>query len=125
MRVPPSSQKDKFYIRLRLALSRTNSCQDSPREGGCYPRRMRRGLRPVLALALAIALLGVFAAGLAAVLDTPRARPGAPRAERLFVTLCAECHGADGRGSSRAALFLIRPGDLTDPSRTGRESDQY
>jgi len=86
---------------------------------------MRRGLRPVLALALAIALLGVFAAGLAAVLDTPRARPGAPRAERLFVTLCAECHGADGRGSWRAALFLIRPGDLTEPSRTGRESDQY
>ena len=86
---------------------------------------MRRGLRPLLALALAIALLGVFAAGLAAVLDTPRARPGAPRAERLFVTLCAECHGADGRGSWRAALFLIRPGDLTEPSRTGRESDQY
>jgi len=79
----------------------------------------------VLALALAIALLGVFAAGLAAVLDTPRARPGASRAERIYVALCAECHGADGRGSWRATLFLIRPGDLTERLRTGRESDQY
>jgi mono/diheme cytochrome c family protein len=82
-------------------------------------------LRPLLALALAIALLGAFAAGLAAVFDTPRPRPGGSRAERLFVALCAECHGADGRGSWRATLFLIRPGDLTEPSRTGRESDQY
>ncbi len=86
---------------------------------------MPRPLRPWLALALAIVLLGVFAAGLAWVLDTPRARPGASRAERVFVALCAECHGADGRGTWRAALFLIRPGDLTDPARTGRESDQY
>ena len=111
---------------------------------------MRRRLRPVLALALAIALLGVFAAGLAAVLDTPRARPGASRAERIYIALCAECHGADGRGSvvRRWAGFETR----RDPERllfagvlldelgapedtgaiffnptlgTGRESDQY
>jgi mono/diheme cytochrome c family protein len=83
---------------------------------------MRRAL---LVLAAAIAALGLFAAGLAWLLDTPRPRPGAPRAERVFLALCAECHGADGRGSWRAALFLTRPGNLADKARTGRESEQY
>jgi mono/diheme cytochrome c family protein len=86
---------------------------------------MRRPLRPLLVLVLAIVALGVFAGGLAWLLDNPRPLPGASRAERVFGALCAECHGADGRGSWRATLFLIRPGDLTDPARTGRETDQY
>lgn len=81
--------------------------------------------RPVLALALAIVLIGIFAAGLAWLLDTPEPRPGAPRAERLYDALCAECHGADGRGSWRARVFLIRPGDLTDRAAAARQSDQY
>ena len=81
--------------------------------------------RPVLVLVLAIAAIGVFTAGLAWLLDSPSPRPGAPRAERLWVGLCATCHGADGRGSWRAALFLIRPGDLTDRSTTGRQTDEY
>lgn len=81
--------------------------------------------RPVLVLVLAIAAIGVFAAGLAWLLDTPSPRPGAPRGERLWVGLCATCHGVDGRGSWRAALFLIRPGDLTDRSTTGRQTDEY
>ena len=72
--------------------------------------------RPVLVLVLAIAAIGVFTGGLAWLLTTPPPRPGAPRAERLWVGLCAECHGADGRGSWRAALFLMRPGDLADPA---------
>lgn len=76
-------------------------------------------------LALALVLVGALAGGLAWVLDTPRPRPGAPRAERVFLALCAECHGARGRGSWRAALFLIRPGDLSDPARLGRDSDRY
>ncbi len=84
-----------------------------------------RALRPLPALALSIVALGVFAAGLAWLLDTGHPRPGASRAERVFDALCAECHGADGRGSWRAALFLVRPGDLTDPARARRESDQY
>jgi mono/diheme cytochrome c family protein len=86
---------------------------------------MRRPLRPVVVLALAVALLGLLAGGLAWVLDTPGPRPGAPRPERVFVALCAECHGADGHGSWRATLFLVRPGDFADPDRTGRERDQY
>lgn len=71
---------------------------------------MRRAL---LVLALALGGLGVFAGGLAWVLNDPRPPAGAPRGERLYYTFCAGCHGVDGRGSWRAALFLIRPGELT------------
>ena len=81
--------------------------------------------RPVLVLVLAIATIGVFTAGLAWLLDTPSPRPGAPRGERLWGAVCAECHGEDGRGSWRATIFLIRPGDLADSATTGRQTDQY
>ncbi|MBI4628137.1 MAG: cytochrome c [Candidatus Rokubacteria bacterium] len=83
---------------------------------------MRRSL---LVLVTAIAALGLLGTGLAWFFDRPPARPGAPRAERLWIALCADCHGADGRGSWRATLFLIRPGDLTDGATTGRQTDQY
>jgi cytochrome c553 len=43
-------------------------------------------------------------------------------AQRLYFTYCAECHGSDGRGSWRAALVLVRPGDLT---QVGGRSDEY
>jgi mono/diheme cytochrome c family protein len=69
--------------------------------------------RALLVLALALGGLGVFAGGLAWVLNDPRPPAGASRGERLYFTFCTECHGVDGRGSWRAALFLIRPGDLT------------
>ena len=81
--------------------------------------------RPVLVLVLAIAAIGVLAGGAAWLLEAPRPRPGAPRAERLWAALCAECHGEDGRGSWRARIFLIRPGDLADSATTGRQTDQY
>jgi mono/diheme cytochrome c family protein len=87
------------------------------------PRSSAR--RPLIALAAALAGIGLFTGVLAWVLDTPRPRPGAPRAERLYLTLCAPCHGEDGRGSWRAALFLIRPGDLTDRTRMGSHTDRY
>lgn len=32
--------------------------------------------------------------------------------QRLYLANCATCHGADGRGSWRATIFLMRPGDL-------------
>src|SRR5256885_3686910 len=63
--------------------------------------------RPLLALVLAIAAIGVFTAGLAALLDTPRPPRGASRGERLYYGLCVTCNGPDGRGSWRASLFLI------------------
>ena len=78
--------------------------------------------RALLVLALALGGLGLFAGGLAWVLNDPRPPAGASRGERLYVTFCAACHGLDGRGSWRAALFLIRPGDLT---ATTDQPDQY
>jgi mono/diheme cytochrome c family protein len=72
-----------------------------------------------------LAVVTAFAWGLAWLLDTPKPPPGAPRAQQLYYVLCAECHGTEGHGSWRAALFLIRPGDLTDPARIGQRSDEY
>jgi len=95
---------------------------------GCAPfsnailARMRR---PLLALLIVLAALGVFAGGLAWLLDTPRPPAGASSAERLYLGLCSTCHGADGHGSWRAALFLIRPGNLADATRIGRRTDEY
>ena len=81
--------------------------------------------RPVAALVIVLAAVGVLTGGLAWLLDTPKVPRGAPRAERLYLGLCATCHGSDGRGSWRAALFLVRPGNLADGERLGRRSDQY
>ena len=81
--------------------------------------------RPFVALAVAIAAIGLFTGGLAWLLDTPKPPPGADRGERLYYAFCASCHGVDGRGSWRAALFLVRPGDLTDPNRITARADPY
>jgi len=81
--------------------------------------------RPVVALLVILMALGLFAGGLAWVLDTPKPPPGTPRVERLYLGLCATCHGADGHGSWRATVFLIRPGDLADAARMGGDTDQY
>ncbi|MBI1847359.1 MAG: cytochrome c [Candidatus Rokubacteria bacterium] len=81
--------------------------------------------RPLLVLVLALAGIGAFTGGLAWLLDTPRPPAQAPRVERLWIGLCATCHGVDGRGSWRAALFLIRPGDFSAPRSLRDESDQY
>src|SRR5437588_12345764 len=83
---------------------------------------MRRG---VLILVAAVATIGLFAGGLAWLLADPRPPAGAPRTQRLYYAYCAQCHGVDGRGSWRAALFLIRPGDLTDGRRLRGYSDRY
>jgi mono/diheme cytochrome c family protein len=77
--------------------------------------------RAFVGLVIAVLAIGVFTGGLAWLLETPKAPPGAGRAERLYYGLCVTCHGEDGRGSLRAALFLIRPGDLAGAS----QSDQY
>jgi mono/diheme cytochrome c family protein len=82
---------------------------------------MRRGL---LTLAICLGAIGLFTGGLAWLLTDARPPAGAPRDQRLYVTFCAECHGVDGRGSWRASLFLLRPGDLTD-RRVAAQSDRY
>jgi mono/diheme cytochrome c family protein len=80
--------------------------------------------RAVLMLAAAIAGIGVFTGGLAWLLTDPKPPAGAGRGERLYYAYCVECHGRDGRGSWRAALFLLRPGNLTSP-KAAAESDRY
>ena len=81
--------------------------------------------RAVVILVLAIAGIGIFTGGLAWLLTDPRPPAGAARGERLYYAYCTECHGRDGRSSWRAALFLLRPGNLADPERMATHSDQY
>lgn len=83
---------------------------------------MRRG---VTILVLSIAAIGAFTGGLAWLLNDPRPPAGASRAERLYYAYCVECHGRNGRGSWRAALFLLRPRDLTDRERMSANTDRY
>ena len=45
--------------------------------------------------------------------------------QRAYLSKCATCHGANGRGSWRATVFLIRPGDLTDKKTMAQLSDEY
>lgn len=66
-------------------------------------------------------VLGSVAALL--VLPHPVPRAASPT-QRLYLTHCASCHGADGRGSWRARLLLMRPGDLADPAALAPASDQ-
>ncbi len=81
--------------------------------------------RPLIGLALALLAVGALAGGLAWVLETPAPPPGAGRGERLYYAYCVTCHGVDGRGSWRAALFLLRPGDLSDAGRMAGHTDRY
>jgi cytochrome c oxidase cbb3-type subunit III len=81
---------------------------------------MRRAL---VSLGAAIVGIGIFTGGLAWLLTDPRPPAGTSRGERLYYAYCVECHGVDGRGSWRAALFLLKPGNLAERSR--RESDRY
>jgi len=83
---------------------------------------MRRG---ALILLAAVVAVGTFTGGLAWLLTDPRPPAGASRPQRLYYAYCVECHGVAGRGSWRASLFLLRPGDLTDSRRIAAESDQY
>lgn len=85
----------------------------------------RPGSRALVALAAALGLVGLLAGGVAWLLDTPQPPPGAARAERLYYAFCVTCHGPDGRGSWRAALFLIRPGDLADRTRMAARTDRH
>ena len=45
--------------------------------------------------------------------------------QRAYLSRCATCHGSNGRGSWRATIFLIRPGDLADREAVSRLSDDY
>ena len=81
--------------------------------------------RPLLGLVAALVVVGAIAAALAWLLNDPKPPAGASHAERLYYAYCVTCHGVDGRGSWRAALFLIRPGTLGDGGAVGRRTDEY
>ncbi|HKZ05883.1 MAG TPA: cytochrome c [Methylomirabilota bacterium] len=57
-------------------------------------------------------------------LPFPVPKRAAPE-RRLYLEHCATCHGADGSGSWRATLFLMRPGDLRDPRVMDALTDEY
>ena len=80
--------------------------------------------RAVLMLVAAIAGIGIFTGGLAWLLTDPRPPAGASYGERLYYRYCVDCHGRDGRGSWRAALFLLRPGNLAG-TQVAAEPDRY
>jgi len=80
--------------------------------------------RAVVVLVVAIAGIGLFTGGLAWLLNDAKPPAGASRGERLYYAYCIHCHGKDGRGSWRAALFLLRPGNLASP-RVAAEPDRY
>src|SRR5689334_22882254 len=82
---------------------------------------MRRGL---LILLISVVGIGLLTGGLAWLLTDPRPPAGAPRAQRLYYAYCAQCHGVSGGGSWRAALFLLRPGDLT-AAHVAAQPDRY
>jgi mono/diheme cytochrome c family protein len=70
--------------------------------------------------------LVMLLASVAAMLVFPHPVPKrATPAQRLYLTHCATCHGANGEGSWRASLFLMRPGNLADSRAMDSLSDEY
>jgi len=57
-------------------------------------------------------------------LPHPIPKTAAP-VQRAYLSKCASCHGANGHGSWRATVFIIRPGDLTDRKAMAQLSDDY
>ena len=65
-------------------------------------------------------------ASLAVMMFVPHPVPKhATPARRLYLANCATCHGANGTGSWRATLFLMRPGNLSDPRALAPLTDEY
>jgi len=67
-------------------------------------------------------LLGSFLALL--LLPHPVPRTATP-VQRTYLTHCASCHGANGHGSWRATIFLMRAGDLGDAGALEGRTDEY
>ena len=72
-----------------------------------------------------IVAIGLVAGLVAIAVENPPPPPWAGLGERVYYRYCVDCHGRDGRGSWRALLFVIRPGDLTDAARMRADSDDY
>jgi mono/diheme cytochrome c family protein len=83
---------------------------------------MKRKWLLIVAGPAALLAAGSLAASL--VLPHPIPRTATP-AQRLYLTHCASCHGANGQGSWRATLLLIQPGNLADTRIMDSMSDEY
>ena len=86
---------------------------------------LRRVKAKWLLVILAPSML-LLAGSVLALLFVPHPVPKTATAvQRAYLTRCASCHGANGRGSWRATMFFIRSGDLTDREAMSRLSDDY
>jgi len=83
---------------------------------------MKRKWLLIIAGPAALLAAGSLAASL--FLPHPIPRTATP-AQRLYLTHCASCHGANGQGSWRATLLLIQPGNLAEPGIMDSLSDEY
>jgi len=87
---------------------------------------MLRGVRAKWILVILAPTLLLLGGSLLALLFLPHPVPkNATPAQRLYLSNCATCHGANGHGSWRATIFLIRPKDLTDRQALAQLSDEY
>src|SRR5438552_4420478 len=93
------TQRAKQREKLAFFMLRSVTCQVAPPTGVSATLAPMR--RPAIALVVILLGLGPFASGLGWVLDTPRPPANASRAERLYLGLCATCHGVDGHGTWR------------------------
>jgi cytochrome c553 len=92
--------------------------------------RASRGILPPVRRAWILILIGpsvlLILGSIAMILFLPYPVPRtATPTQRAYLVNCASCHGANGRGGWRATLFLMRPGDLTDPQTLSGASDDY
>src|SRR5258705_12506876 len=79
---------------------------------GCAPFSdaiLARMGRPLLALLIVLAALGVFAGGLAWLLDTPRPPAGGSSARRVFPGPCSTGDAAGGDRSRGGGRFPLPP----------------
>ena len=89
-------------------------------------RGMLRRVKAKWLLVILAPTMLLLAGSVLALLFLPHPVPKTATAvQRAYLTRCATCHGANGRGSWRATIFFIRPGDLTDREAMTRLSDDY
>ena len=87
---------------------------------------MLRRVKAKWLLVILFPTLLLIAGSVLALLFLPHPVPRTATAvQRAYLTRCATCHGANGRGSWRATIFFIRPGDLTNREAMSRLSDDY
>jgi len=87
---------------------------------------MLRGVRAKWILVILAPTLLLLVGSFLSLLFLPHPVPkNATPMQKLYLTNCATCHGANGHGSWRATIFLIRPGDLTDKRAMSQLADEY